>query len=260
MNTKKEKNLKKKLERKKLKREKHLANFHKLKQQDYYNKKQDLVEIKNYYKNIEKKINYESLSNLIHSTFKKAKRRENIFSIIDRRENYTLKCIYTNKILENEKGELLEEKIDEEHIMPQSFQSGSKSHCGRDMHQIFACTKSANQNRGNKNLGDLGDFVKNGICGKIYKFNNIKSFVPYFNEGVIARAILYILVCYKGAVHESKFPKVYLKYIIECCLRNKVCLWEKHRNAELFKLQGNRNPFIDFPYLVNEINFEKGFK
>ena len=258
--TKKEKNLIKRLERKEKQREKHLKNLESLKKREYYNEKKDNSDIQNYYKEIKKSLNYQTLHNLIHSTYKPAKRRENIFSKIDRHPDYTLRCIFTNKTLEDKKGEKKIQKIDEEHIMPQSFQSGSKSHCGRDMHQIFACTKKANQNRGNKNFGNFGEFIKNDFCGKIYLFKGKKNFEPYFNQGAIARALLYVLVCYQGAVWKEKFPRVFLEYAVKCCSENEVSLWEKHRNSELFRLQGNRNPFIDFPIFAKLVNFEKGFR
>jgi endonuclease G, mitochondrial len=34
--------------------------------------------------------------------------------------------------------------------------------------------------------------------------------------------------------------------------------YEKHRNAAIFEMQGNRNPLIDFPEWAEEIAFEKG--
>lgn len=42
--------------------------------------------------------------------------------------------------------------------------------------------------------------------------------------------------------------------------KEEVSEWEKHRNQELFNLQGNRNPFIDFPELASKIDFTKGWQ
>jgi len=54
-------------------------------------------------------------------------------------------------------------------------------------------------------------------------------------------------------------PKDRLKTIIDWAKSDKVDRWERHRNAEIQKVQGNRNPLIDFPELVDKINFEKGW-
>lgn len=42
--------------------------------------------------------------------------------------------------------------------------------------------------------------------------------------------------------------------------KEEVSEWQKHRNQELYKLQGNRNPFIDFPDLSLKIDFKKGWQ
>jgi deoxyribonuclease I len=34
-----------------------------------------------------------------------------------------------------------------------------------------------------------------------------------------------------------------------------VSLFEKHRNQAIYRIQGNRNPFIDFPDLAEKIQF-----
>ena len=54
-------------------------------------------------------------------------------------------------------------------------------------------------------------------------------------------------------------PKESVEWMIEVA-QEEVSEWEKHRNQELFRLQGNRNPFIDFPELAKQINFEKGWQ
>ena len=36
-------------------------------------------------------------------------------------------------------------------------------------------------------------------------------------------------------------------------------IWEFHRNQQTSKAQGNRNPFIDFPFLASQIDVIKGY-
>ena len=54
-------------------------------------------------------------------------------------------------------------------------------------------------------------------------------------------------------------PKESVEWMIEVA-QEEVSEWEKHRNQELYRLQGNRNPFIDFPELAKQINFGKGWQ
>jgi endonuclease I len=67
------------------------------------------------------------------------------------------------------------------------------------------------------------------------------------------------MTCYSGCAAPSKLPQVLLDWAIEVAANEPVTLWEKHRNAELFRLQGNRNPFIDFPHLAKKIDFSQGY-
>lgn len=118
----------------------------------YYDNKVDEWNKEKYYLNLPKNPTYESLNRLLSSTFAHARRRDNIFPIVDRHPDYTLKCVYSGRILSDSDGNLLQ-KCDEEHSFPQSYQRGTKAGTGRDMHAIFAASKSANGSRGNTPFG-----------------------------------------------------------------------------------------------------------
>lgn len=57
-----------------------------------------------YYSKLQNPHVYEELHQLISGTFKHAKRRENIFPIVDRHPDYTLRCVYSGKILSDPEG------------------------------------------------------------------------------------------------------------------------------------------------------------
>ena len=57
-------------------------------------------------------------------------------------------------------------KSNEEHSFPQSFQRGSKSGTGRDMHAIFAADAHINGSRGNVSFGNKGKIVSEDELGK----------------------------------------------------------------------------------------------
>jgi len=79
-------------------------------------------------------------------------------------------------------------------------------------------------------------------------------FEPEQNKGVVARAVLYFLVRYPGAI--NVYDAAAIQTIISWSQQEPVTLYEKHRNREICLLQGNRNPFIDFPALATTIRFD----
>ena len=94
-------------------------------------------------------------------------------------------------------------------------------------------------------------------CGE----SDNSKFEPKRGKGAVARATLYFLLRYPGDVADSvkEMPKDRLATIIAWANDDKVDRWERHRNAEIQKVQGNRNPLIDFPELVDQIDFERGW-
>ena len=56
----------------------------------------------------------------------------------------------------------------------------------------------------------------------------------------------------------KEMPKKRIQQIIEWAKNHKVDRWQRHGNAEIQKVQGNGNPLIDFPDLVDKIKFELG--
>ncbi|KRX01020.1 hypothetical protein PPERSA_09626 [Pseudocohnilembus persalinus] len=278
----------KKLQNKDRANQKHLINLQLFKTKTYYNEQQDIKDQQQYYSDFlsqKKHLNYENLNFLVSSTYKHAKRRENIFSLIDRQQDGTLQCLYTKKILEDIQGNKIM-KCDEEHCVPQSYQAGTRKGCGKDMHQIFACEKHANGSRGNKPFGkgvfqdtnlNVKYYIQESESGFVYEYSKkmnenvklneiqeaqkkIKTFYPKNNVGACARATLYILICYSESMNELKFPKNLIPKIIDLACNEPVTIWEKHRNQILFELQGNRNPFIDFPDWAKKIDFFNGFQ
>jgi len=115
------------------------------------------------------------------------------------------------------------------------------------MHAIFSAGKSANGSRGNTPFGNFGKLVESDRYGSLYKDGKFQTYEPSINCGAVARASLYILVCYKNCANENYLPKKCLEWLIKNAYESEVSDWEKHRNQVLYNLQGNRNPFIDFP-------------
>ena len=143
-----------------------------------------------------------------------------------------------------------------EHVVPQSWFSKRKQPKS-DLHHLFTCEWGCNSFRGNRAYFDFQTEAIREGCGE----NDVGKFEPKSGKGAVARATLYFLLRYPEDIADNKkeMPKDRLKTIIKWAKDDKVDLWERHRNAEIQKVQGNRNPLIDFPELVNKINFELGF-
>ena len=92
-----------------------------------------------------------------------------------------------------------------------------------------------------------------------------RRFEPTAGKGAVARATLYFVMRYPGVVGDVKTgsKKEFVKSNVEILLRwaeaEPASRYEKHRNAEIAKVQGNRNPLIDRPEWLRKIEFGNGF-
>lgn len=146
-----------------------------------------------------------------------------------------------------------------EHVVPQSWFNKRNPMKG-DLHHLFACETKCNSFRSNIPYYDFVDYTPTQLhevvrekCGK--KEDN--KFEPEFNKGAVARATLYYLSRYPR-MQEGNYDETRLETIIKWHKDNPVSQYEKHRNYKIFQIQGNRNPYIDFPDLVDKVNLKKG--
>lgn len=141
-----------------------------------------------------------------------------------------------------------------EHIVPQSWFEGKEPMKG-DLHHLFVCEPECNQARANYPFFDY-QFYKNkksesisSDCGTY----EIGRFEPLYGKGAAARATFYFLLRYPDKIsqhYRKNIDRSVLQYWNE---KFSVNDYEKHRNKAIFEIQGNRNPFIDFPHLVNKM-------
>lgn len=240
---------------------------------------------------------YETLSRQIadtHTTtlsYKKA-RLTHLYPWVDRREGGSreLRGIYSNKVfdaLEVIRREVQMERrresairnrmqqeslgpVDEafleeleaahpfncEHVVPQSW-FNKKKQPRTDLHHLFTCEWGCNSFRGNRAYFDFQTEAFREDCGE----SDGRKFEPKGGKGAVARASLYFLLRYPGEIADSskEMPRDRLDTLIQWASSDRVDRWELHRNAEIFKVQGNRNPLIDFPELVDKTDFTLGW-
>jgi hypothetical protein len=146
-----------------------------------------------------------------------------------------------------------------EHTWPQSKFSGAypKDIQKADLHHLFPTDSKANSIRGNIDFTDVnsdsGDLAQ-GNC-QASKFGNSATGggdgfePPLTHKGNVARALFYFSVRYKISIPKEE----------EATLRrwndlDPVDQEEIDRNNAIYQAQANRNPFIDYPQLVNYIS------
>uniref|UniRef100_F4CEV9 Endonuclease I n=1 Tax=Sphingobacterium sp. (strain 21) TaxID=743722 RepID=F4CEV9_SPHS2 len=144
-----------------------------------------------------------------------------------------------------------------EHVVCQSWFDAREPMRG-DLHHLFACEPRCNSFRNNHPYYDFEGYKpipsqmekEMATCG----YMEDDQFEPENNKGIVARATLYFLLRYPNAISVYKDDDIVL--LKRWAKEQAVTLYEKHRNREIFLLQGNRNPFIDFPELIDSIDFQ----
>lgn len=124
-----------------------------------------------------------------------------------------------------------------------------------DLHHLFPVDNRANSVRSNHLFGEIElarethESCSASSIGVIKKTNITGFLPPKSHRGNVARALFYFSVRYKLSIPNEQ--EIYLK---QWDKEDPVDLDEKNRHEEIFKIQGNRNPFIDYPQLGSIFN------
>lgn len=145
-----------------------------------------------------------------------------------------------------------------EHVVPQSW-FNKKSPMRGDLHHLFACESGCNSFRGNAAYIDFPDYdgtdeALRNLCGK----KEHDRFEPQSGKGIIARATLYCILRYGKKISFKYKPEDIPKLVTwASSAKYAVTDYERRRNMIVQSKQGNRNPLIDFPVLIEKIDFSK---
>ncbi|MCX2678451.1 endonuclease [Galbibacter sp. EGI 63066] len=124
-----------------------------------------------------------------------------------------------------------------EHVYPQSFIENTVK---GDLHHLRVCDQRTNTRRSNN------PFTK----GKgFYKLKHNSWYPGDEWKGDVARMIMYLNLRYNESFEDMGGIALFLKWNAE----DPVSPFEEQRNKYIQKAQGNRNPFIDNPYLATLI-------
>jgi endonuclease I len=155
-----------------------------------------------------------------------------------------------------------------EHIVPQSS-FNRKSPMRNDIFHVYPADGHVNGKRSSYPFGEVDKaswtsengskvgYHKGEYTGKV--FEPIDEF-----KGDIARSLFYFATRYEESVHRFDHPmfdksndRVFEKWVVELLTKwhelDPVSSHEKRRNNYAYKYQGNRNPYIDHPELVELI-------
>ena len=133
-----------------------------------------------------------------------------------------------------------------EHIYPQSLYAGGAGGAEKDeivkadLHHLRSCDADVNSDRLNYPFTDGTG---------TYKLIGESWFPGDAWKGDVARMILYLNVRYGESFSTVGSLELFLKWNRE----DPVSTFEEQRNNIIFAAQGNRNPFIDNPYLATLI-------
>nr|WP_295969738.1 endonuclease [uncultured Bacillus sp.] len=146
-------------------------------------------------------------------------------------------------------------KFNTEHIVPLSWYSAKEPMKG-DLHHLFACQPECNIKRSNYPYADFSFYIPESPEEKIRNRCGVTMegrFEPEYGKGTVARSFMYFLLRYPGTIHKSFMHKIDRSLLIMWHHQFEATLYERHRNQAIFMIQGNRNPFIDFPELAEEL-------
>jgi len=143
-----------------------------------------------------------------------------------------------------------------EHVFPRSkiIKNDNYPDIIKDLHNLRASDPKMNTKKGNRKFG-LGK-LESGINPK-------GEFFPGEEwKGDVARTIMYMCLKYPENCLSNQVTKGCRSYNFKCTMSEMFLKWneedpvsqiEINRNEKIYKVQGNRNPFIDFPELARKI-------
>lgn len=155
-----------------------------------------------------------------------------------------------------------------EHSFPKSWWGGSKNQAYRDLYNLMPCEMNINSAKSNYPMGEVTNQKSTNGCTKIGTGNNgYQLWEPADKwKGEFARGYMYMATAYQNLtwngtqalqiLQQDEYPTLqqwaytlYLKW----ARADEVDSMEVARNHAVSHIQGNRNPFVDFPNLMEYI-------
>ena len=234
------------------------------------------TDLSDYYLKAEKKTGIE-LKNILHSIIKKHKTvsYESLWTYYqktDVRENGAPYCIYSDypfkTFQQNQGGETnkIGSFLTREHSWPKQWWGGYKNSAYSDLFNVILGDAHVNGQKGVKPLGEVGGkfnqwaisktgFAREGLGYEGEVFEPADKYKGDFARGYLYFAIRYLtgedhLNCAVSEMIKDNgidFEPWAIRMLLKWHKADPVSQREIKRNNEIYKIQGNRNPFIDHP-------------
>jgi len=160
--------------------------------------------------------------------------------------------------------------MNREHSFPKSWWGGDQNEAYTDLNHLYPSESAANMAKSNYPLGEVQrSTFDNGITTVGYAYSGqgggaAQVFEPADEyKGDFARTYFYMATCYQDytwkytyMVQNGAYPTLKpwaYELLLDWARRDPVSQKEIDRNEAVYQIQGNRNPFIDFPELAEYI-------
>lgn len=192
------------------------------------------------------------------------------FYVTDRRDDNTVIDRYSNdRRTFGSRGSSVS-GMNIEHSFPKSWWGGSENNAYKDLYNLMPCEQKINSTKSNYPMGivvsptSAGDNgctrVGNGSDGKKY-WEPADKWKGDFARGYMYMATAYQNFTWQGSaalqiLQQGQYPTLQswaTTLFMEWARADKVDDIEIKRNDDVESLQGNRNPFVDFPNLMEYI-------
>jgi len=157
--------------------------------------------------------------------------------------------------------------MNREHSFPKSWWGGDVNMAYTDINHLYPSDGDANMAKNNYPLGEVGTAsFNNGVTKVGYNIfpgysTNATVFEPADEyKGDFARTYFYMVTCYQNytwsymyMVDQNIYPTLKpwaASMLMKWSRQDPVSTKEINRNEAVFKIQNNRNPFIDYPQLA----------
>lgn len=157
-----------------------------------------------------------------------------------------------------------------EHSFPKSWWGGTENQAYKDLFNLMPCESGINSSKSNYAMGVVTTAKTNNGCTKVGTgkagSKNCSLWEPADKwKGDFARSYMYMVTSYSSfswtgealnMLEKNEWPTLQqwaYELLVQWSREDPVDQIEIDRNEAVYKIQGNRNPFIDFPNLCEYI-------